>query len=309
MRFVNFTNPQAVWEFYTATDEQSWDHFNSHKKWENVPTWRCTERHLGLSKSSSVGFAGSDLTKFYLYLSFLIIDTSSTELRTLLNRIPHHQVKQCYKDANSVANALTGCGAKMEDGFVVFDNPHVYVLSILAQDASNYVYLRLCRAIASILDRERNTETLSSSILPILLLARLRQSQQLRFWNMYRQYMRRRRRKRHYSGCGFACGIQALLPSISILVVAGLLISPKGTWNGRISKDLSGFYSYIKCGRLASSTIVSSLFLSISMELSFQSTFMKAVNKKNSEGSRQNLGMCVTWRELVRARRVVIQYH
>ncbi|KAL4594014.1 hypothetical protein ACB092_M000900 [Castanea dentata] len=83
-------------------------------------------------------------------------------------------------------------------------------------------------------------ETLSPSILPILLLARLRQSHQLRFVNMYRQYMSRRRRKRHYSGCGFACGIQALLPLISILVVAGLHISPKGTWNGRISKDLLG---------------------------------------------------------------------
>ncbi|KAL0006138.1 hypothetical protein SO802_013699, partial [Lithocarpus litseifolius] len=56
-------------------------------------------------------------------------------------------------------------------------------------------------------------ETLSPSILPILLLARLRQSHQLRFVNMYGHYMGRRRRKRHHFGCGFACSIQALLPS------------------------------------------------------------------------------------------------
>ena len=31
---------------------------------------------LGLSKSSSVGFGGSDLTKFYLCLSFLIMSQS-----------------------------------------------------------------------------------------------------------------------------------------------------------------------------------------------------------------------------------------
>ncbi|KAF3969284.1 hypothetical protein CMV_006910 [Castanea mollissima] len=45
MRFVNFTNPQAAWEFYTATDEQSWDHFSSHKKDQpgSIPR-RCRRR-------------------------------------------------------------------------------------------------------------------------------------------------------------------------------------------------------------------------------------------------------------------------
>ena len=73
------------------------------------------------------------------------------DCRALLNRILHHQVKHCYREANSVADALVSCGAKMEDGFVVLDNPSVYVLSLLAQDASNYVYFRLCRGSANTL--------------------------------------------------------------------------------------------------------------------------------------------------------------
>ncbi|GMY05656.1 protein terminal ear1 like [Fagus crenata] len=32
--FVNFTKPQAVWNFYKDTDKQTWDLFNSHKKRE-----------------------------------------------------------------------------------------------------------------------------------------------------------------------------------------------------------------------------------------------------------------------------------
>ena len=44
----------------------------------------------------------------------------------------------------------------MEDGFVVLDNPSVYVLSLLAQDASNYVYFRLCRGSANTLGIQLN---------------------------------------------------------------------------------------------------------------------------------------------------------
>ena len=39
----------------------------------------------------------------------------------------------------------------MEDGFVVFDNSPIYVLFLLAQDGSNYVYLRYCRGSANTL--------------------------------------------------------------------------------------------------------------------------------------------------------------
>ena len=70
------------------------------------------------------------------------------DCRALLNRIPHHQVKHCYREANSMADALASCGAKMDNDFVVFDSPPAFVLSFLAQDAANSVYLRRCRGSA-----------------------------------------------------------------------------------------------------------------------------------------------------------------
>ena len=63
------------------------------------------------------------------------------DCRVLLNRTPHHQVKHCYREANSVADVMASYGAKMEDDFVVFDSPPAFVLSLVAQDAANYVYL------------------------------------------------------------------------------------------------------------------------------------------------------------------------
>uniref|UniRef100_A0A7N2R4H0 RNase H type-1 domain-containing protein n=1 Tax=Quercus lobata TaxID=97700 RepID=A0A7N2R4H0_QUELO len=64
------------------------------------------------------------------------------DCRALLNRIPHHQVKHCYREANSVADALASCGAKMENDFVVFDSPPAFVLSFLAQDSANSCVLK-----------------------------------------------------------------------------------------------------------------------------------------------------------------------
>ncbi|KAL0007064.1 hypothetical protein SO802_008566 [Lithocarpus litseifolius] len=67
------------------------------------------------------------------------------DCRALLIRIPQYQVKHCYREAN---DAMASCGAKMKDDFVVFDSPPAFVLSSVAQDAANYVYLRNCRGSA-----------------------------------------------------------------------------------------------------------------------------------------------------------------
>nr|POE87087.1 hypothetical protein CFP56_53974 [Quercus suber] len=71
------------------------------------------------------------------------------DCRALLSRIPQHQVKHCYREANVVVDALARIGVVMEDDFVVFNSPPAYVLMLLYQDTSNFVYLRHCRSSAN----------------------------------------------------------------------------------------------------------------------------------------------------------------
>lgn len=48
-----------------------------------------------------------------------------------------------------MADALARFGATMDDDFVVFNSPPAYVLMLLYQDASNFVYLRHCHSSAN----------------------------------------------------------------------------------------------------------------------------------------------------------------
>lgn len=48
-----------------------------------------------------------------------------------------------------MVDALARIGVVMEDDFVVFNSPPAYVLMLLYQDASNFVYLRHCRSSAN----------------------------------------------------------------------------------------------------------------------------------------------------------------
>lgn len=57
-------------------------------------------------------------------------------------------MKHCYREANAVADALARFGATMDNDFVVFNSP-AYVLMLLYQDASNFVYLRHCHSSAN----------------------------------------------------------------------------------------------------------------------------------------------------------------
>ena len=60
----------------------------------------------------------SGVSAFSKCLSPLVDDC-----KALLRRIPQHQVKHCFREANAVADSLARSGATTENDFVVFNFP------------------------------------------------------------------------------------------------------------------------------------------------------------------------------------------